>query len=107
MASKYLVIESHVVAGRRPAHGTGRPRSLCVPDGGHARLVQLPGDPKHVTVRSWTPRTSTEPDVRRLLGRPDPPRQGYDIANGSKLPAWIGEASQGKPPFTADEFNFW
>jgi putative spermidine/putrescine transport system substrate-binding protein len=36
-------------------------------------------------------------------------RQGYYIANGSKLPAWINSAaaSQGKPPFTADEYNFW
>jgi putative spermidine/putrescine transport system substrate-binding protein len=36
-------------------------------------------------------------------------RQGYYIANGSKLLPWIksSSASEGKPPFTADEFDFW
>jgi putative spermidine/putrescine transport system substrate-binding protein len=36
-------------------------------------------------------------------------RQGYYIANGNKLLSWIksSKASEGKPPFTADEFDFW
>jgi putative spermidine/putrescine transport system substrate-binding protein len=36
-------------------------------------------------------------------------RQGYYIANGSKLLDWIKgpNASQGAPPFTAAEYDFW
>jgi putative spermidine/putrescine transport system substrate-binding protein len=35
-------------------------------------------------------------------------RQGYYVANGKNLPAWIkANGSQGKPAFTQDEYDFW
>jgi putative spermidine/putrescine transport system substrate-binding protein len=35
-------------------------------------------------------------------------RQGYYIANGKKLPAWIkAHGSEGKPAFTTAEYDFW
>jgi putative spermidine/putrescine transport system substrate-binding protein len=36
-------------------------------------------------------------------------RQGYYVANGKTLPAWIksSKASEGKPAFTMDEYDFW
>jgi putative spermidine/putrescine transport system substrate-binding protein len=35
-------------------------------------------------------------------------RQGYYVANGKKLPAWIkSHGSEGTPAFTAAEYDFW
>ena len=109
MASKEVVIESMWSPAVALLVAQGVPCRYAFPPSGYPRLVQRPGIPTHVTgdklqavydYLNWM----YEGYLGALIMR-----QGYYVANGKTLPAWIKSTARqtGKPPFTTDEYDFW
>jgi putative spermidine/putrescine transport system substrate-binding protein len=90
MASKEVVIESMWSPAVALLVAQGVNCRYAFPPEGMRGWCSAQGIPKHVT-------------GDKLIMR-----QGYYIANGRKLRAWIqSSGKEGKPPFTTDEYNFW
>jgi putative spermidine/putrescine transport system substrate-binding protein len=109
MSSKQVVIESMWSPAVALLTAQGVNVRYAYPREGMRGWCGLQVVPKHVTGEklqaaydyiNWT----NEGFLGALIMR-----QGYYVANGSKLPAWIrsSKASQGKPAFTMDEYDFW
>jgi putative spermidine/putrescine transport system substrate-binding protein len=109
MSSKEVVIESMWSPAVAQLTAQGVPVRYAFPPEGMRGWCSCQAIPKHVTgdkldaVYSYL-NWMYDGFLGALIMR-----QGYYIANGSKLLSWIQspKASQGKPPFTADEYDFW
>jgi putative spermidine/putrescine transport system substrate-binding protein len=109
MSSKQVVIESMWSPAVALLTAQGVPVRYAFPPEGMRGWCSCQGIPSHVTGEkldavyaylNWM----YEGFLGALIMR-----QGYYIGNGSKLLSWINSsaASQGKPAFTADEYDFW
>ena len=108
MASKEVVIESMWSPAVALLVAQGVNCRYAFPPEGMRGWCSAQGIPKHVTgdklqavydYLNWM----YEGYLGALIMR-----QGYYIANGKDLLNWIkSKGSQGKPPFTADEYDFW
>jgi len=109
MSSKEVVIESMWSPAVALLTAQGFPVRYAFPSTGMRGWCGCQAIPKHVTgdkltavynYLNWT----NAGFLGALIMR-----QGYYVSNGKTLPAWIGssKASEGKPPFTMDEYDFW
>ena len=109
MSSKEVVIESMWSPAVALLTAQGVPVRYAYPPEGMRGWCGCQGIPKHVTgdklqavydYLNWT----NEGFLGALIMR-----QGYYVANGKTLPAWIksSKASEGSPPFTIEEYDFW
>jgi putative spermidine/putrescine transport system substrate-binding protein len=109
MSSKEVVIESMWSPAVALLTAQGVPVRYAFPPEGMRGWCSCQAIPKHVTgdkldaVYSYL-NWMYEGFLGALIMR-----QGYYIANGTKLPGWINsaKAKQGTPPFTMDEYDFW
>jgi putative spermidine/putrescine transport system substrate-binding protein len=109
MSSKEVVIESMWSPAVALLVAQGVPVKYAFPPEGMRGWCGCNAVPKHVTGDKLTAvynylNWMNEGFLGALIMR-----QGYYVSNGSKLPAWINssKASEGKPPFTMDEYDFW
>jgi putative spermidine/putrescine transport system substrate-binding protein len=109
MSSKEVVIESMWSPAVALLVSQGVPVKFAAPPTGYRGWVGNQAIATHVTgdklqavydYINWT----NEGFLGALIMR-----QGYYVANGSKLPAWLKSprAKTGKPPFTMAEYDFW
>jgi putative spermidine/putrescine transport system substrate-binding protein len=109
MSSKEVVIESMWSPAVALLTAQGVPVRYAFPPEGMRGWCSCQAIPKHVTgdklaavynYYNWM----YEGFLGALIMR-----QGYYIANGNTLLSWINssKASEGAPPFTADEYDFW
>jgi putative spermidine/putrescine transport system substrate-binding protein len=109
MSSKEVVIESMWSPAVALLVAQGVPVRYAFPPEGMRGWCGCQAIPKHVTgdklnavydYLNWT----NEGFLGALIMR-----QGYYVANGKTLPAWIksAKAQEGKPAFTIDEYNYW
>jgi putative spermidine/putrescine transport system substrate-binding protein len=109
MSSKEVVIESMWSPAVALLVSQGVPVRYAYPPEGMRGWCGCQAIPKHVTGDKLTAvmdylNWMNEGFLGALIMR-----QGYYEANGANLPAWIksSAASEGKPPFTMDEYDFW
>jgi putative spermidine/putrescine transport system substrate-binding protein len=109
MSSKEVVIESMWSPAVALLVAQGVPVRYAFPSRGMRGWVGTQAIPTHVTgdkldavynYINWT----NEGFLGALIMR-----QGYYVANGKTLPAWLKgpKAAEGKPPFTMAEYDFW
>lgn len=108
MSSKQVVIESMWSPAVALLVAQGVPVRYAFPKEGMRGWCSAQGIPKHVKgdklqaayqYMNWM----YEGFLGALIMR-----QGYYVANGKKLPAWIkAHGSEGKPAFTSTEYDFW
>jgi putative spermidine/putrescine transport system substrate-binding protein len=109
MSSKEVVIESMWSPAVALLTAQGVPVRYAFPPEGMRGWCSCQAIPKHVTgatldgVYSYL-NWMYEGFLGALIMR-----QGYYIANGTKLPAWINssKAQEGSPPFTMAEYDYW
>jgi putative spermidine/putrescine transport system substrate-binding protein len=109
MASKEVVIESMWSPAVAALVAQGVPVKFAAPPAGFRGWCSCTAIPAHVTGAKLT---AVYNYINWMYGGflgALIMRQGYYIANGSKLLGWINssKASEGSPPFTAPEYNFW
>jgi putative spermidine/putrescine transport system substrate-binding protein len=110
MSSKEVVIESMWSPAVALLVAQGVNCRYAFPPEGMRGWCSAQGIPKHVTGAKLTAAYNYlnwmyEGFLGALIMR-----QGYYIANGKTLPAWLGSArakSTGKPAFTKEEHDFW
>jgi putative spermidine/putrescine transport system substrate-binding protein len=109
MSSKEVVIESMWSPAVALLVSQGVPVKFAAPPSGYRGWVGNQAIATHVTGAkldavydyiNWT----NEGFLGALIMR-----QGYYVANGKTLPAWLKSprAKTGKPPFTMAEYDFW